>query len=163
MADTAATLQAKADKFVADRHGKLNARQAASLAKLQKRIDAARAAEAAEGTDAPADTPTYIQAVGPDPLPNNNRGQTPGQSYDCPDDAEAVAAQHGYSWEWAFNDQLTKLLRPTEDTPAAASRQAIALRFVRGEAPFEEYRSIIGGNAKYLGCIVIADIHDLGA
>ena len=161
MSETAAELQAQADKFVADRHNKLNAEQKASLAKLQKRIDAAHAAEAAK--DEPTPTEGGVIDVGAAALPNNNRGQTEGQFYNCPDDAEEIARNHGYSWQWAFDDQLTKLLRPTEDTPKAASDQAIAVRFTRGEAPAEEYLTIIGGNAKYLGCIEIALIHDLGA
>jgi hypothetical protein len=159
-----AAREAKAEAFVAKRHNNLNAAQTASLAKLNAGTEKLRAKlEALRGESPVIVPPAGIVDVGAEPLPNNNRGQTEGQSYDCPDDRAKFEADHGYTLEWAFNDQLTKLLRPTEDTPDAATRQAAALRFVRGEAPFEEYASFIGGNAKYLGCIVIADIHDLGA
>ena len=106
MAETIAQLQAKADEFVkADRHNKLNARQQASLDKLNRRIEAARAAEAAE----PVRTvESFIVDVGPAPLPNNNRGQTPGQFYDCNTDPAKFFEDYGYTMEHAFNDQLTE-------------------------------------------------------
>ena len=126
----------------------------------------------------PSTTPRLTPMdVGPDPLPNNSRGQTEGQSYNCDTDAAEFQQKYGYTIEHAFDDQLTKLLRPDphrhdhiddedvrgDQITADATRQATAIAWTKGECSWETYSTIIGGNAKLAGCIEIAKIHDLGA
>jgi hypothetical protein len=164
MAETIAQLQARADKFVKDRPGGLNAAQKASLAKLNKRISTLLVAEAAAPVT-PVPTGARPIDIGPEPYPNNATGQLEGQYYNCPADVAAFAANYGVDIQTLYNRVATGLLRPVGKTAHDATRQRAALDYFDGKAPFEfSIGNYIGPTwGRYLGCVVIHEIHDLGA
>lgn len=117
--------------------------------------------------------------IGAAPLPNNAQQPSATEFYDCPGEFDPIEFEkrYGFTIQTALNRVLTALLRPNlarwdhiDDDDVRANlkngdiaKQKLAIDWVSGRLPWDQFIGYFGSWGKYLGCVDISAIHDLGA